>query len=274
MKNTSSAYNAKETATKRKPVELFHFYDNNTINGRYTSGDVAITYAGETWEPAPLSRTALEYNTDFEASELTITLDYLHPEITRFISLNPPETVWVDVLKMHRDYTTEADVIFVGEISTVIMKGIAAQAKVIGFEKYLNRPACVYRYQRVCNYDVGDPDTCKVDLDNYDASYTVNAESSDGKTLTLSGSGPSNGAFTLGYIKNQADSERRMIVSHIGTEYKIRYKFSASVDGETCTLYQGCDKTIETCRDKFNNVVNYFGFPYIPSDNPAARSLI
>jgi len=80
MKELSNEYTGKEEAIKRKPVELYHFYDNNTIDSRYTSGDVAITYGGDTWDPAPLSRTQLEYNTDFEVSELTITLDYLHPE--------------------------------------------------------------------------------------------------------------------------------------------------------------------------------------------------
>jgi len=153
------------------------------------------------------------------------------------------------------------------------MKGIAAQAKVVGFERFLNRPACVFRYQRMCNHSLGD-EGCGINMASYYDSYTVNSVAADGRTLELSGWGAYNGIFTLGYIKNQAESERRMIVSHSNKTCELRYKFSASVQGQTCKVYQGCDKTIGTCKTKFDNVDNFLGFPYIPSDNPATRSLI
>lgn len=34
--------------------------------------------------------------------------------------------------------------------------------------------------------------------------------------------------------------------------------------GDTFTIYPGCDKKAITCRDKFNNIVNQRGFPFIP----------
>lgn len=34
--------------------------------------------------------------------------------------------------------------------------------------------------------------------------------------------------------------------------------------GDTLTLVQGCDKRMVTCKDVFNNVINFQGFPYIP----------
>ena len=34
--------------------------------------------------------------------------------------------------------------------------------------------------------------------------------------------------------------------------------------GDTANIYQGCDKTIETCRDIFANAVRFKGFPYLP----------
>ena len=41
--------------------------------------------------------------------------------------------------------------------------------------------------------------------------------------------------------------------------------FSIQV-GDTFTVQAGCDKTLATCRDKFNNVVNFGGFPDIQQD--------
>ena len=37
-----------------------------------------------------------------------------------------------------------------------------------------------------------------------------------------------------------------------------------TVIGNTYSMIAGCDKTLATCRDKFNNVANFRGFPYIP----------
>lgn len=35
---------------------------------------------------------------------------------------------------------------------------------------------------------------------------------------------------------------------------------------DTFTIYAGCDKTLATCKDKFNNVINFGGYPHIVSD--------
>ena len=34
--------------------------------------------------------------------------------------------------------------------------------------------------------------------------------------------------------------------------------------GDTYTLAPGCDKSLETCRDVYANVVNFRGFPHVP----------
>jgi uncharacterized phage protein (TIGR02218 family) len=41
------------------------------------------------------------------------------------------------------------------------------------------------------------------------------------------------------------------------------------VNGDSFVVYQGCDHTRETCRDKFGNLANFRGFPYIPQPSAA-----
>ena len=36
--------------------------------------------------------------------------------------------------------------------------------------------------------------------------------------------------------------------------------------GDTFNIYAGCDKTLETCKTKFNNVLNFGGFPHVQPD--------
>jgi len=38
----------------------------------------------------------------------------------------------------------------------------------------------------------------------------------------------------------------------------------ATVIGDTYSMSAGCAKTLDTCRVKFNNVVNFRGFPHVP----------
>ena len=44
--------------------------------------------------------------------------------------------------------------------------------------------------------------------------------------------------------------------------------------GDDVIAYAGCDKLNSTCHTKFNNIVNFGGFPFIPSDNPFTGTII
>lgn len=41
--------------------------------------------------------------------------------------------------------------------------------------------------------------------------------------------------------------------------------------GDTYSVWQGCDKKIETCTSTFNNAINFRGFPYIPGMDKVLR---
>lgn len=49
------------------------------------------------------------------------------------------------------------------------------------------------------------------------------------------------------------------IVLFLPTSYPV-------ANGDTFLITAGCDKTISTCKNKFNNVINFGGFPHIQSD--------
>jgi hypothetical protein len=39
-------------------------------------------------------------------------------------------------------------------------------------------------------------------------------------------------------------------------------------------MYAGCDHLLATCRDRFSNVANFGGFPWIPQKNPFSGDAI
>jgi len=67
------------------------------------------------------------------------------------------------------------------------------------------------------------------------------------------------------------EGERRTIVSHVGSVITINFKMIELVSTDTVDAYPGCDGRIETCRDKYDNIANFLGFPFIPDENPARR---
>ena len=274
MKTVSTEYAGKEEATKRKPIELFHIYDNVGIDEFFCSSDIAVVYDGDTYNPASVYRGEIEYNAELEISKMVITTDYLNPAVSQFIATNPPQAVWVKCLKLFSDMSPyEADVIFVGQISTVSISGTRASATVVGFEMFLNRPACVLKYQNQCNYTLFETG-CGLLEASYAAAKTVDSVSSDGLTVVVTSMSEADGYYSLGYMKEFIGGYAmyRMIVSHSGTSLRLRFKFPTDPTG-AITIYPGCDGDIITCTDKFSNEANFLGFPYIPEKNPTRTRL-
>lgn len=51
-----------------------------------------------------------------------------------------------------------------------------------------------------------------------------------------------------------------------GVSLSLSYPLlNAPATGDAFTVYVGCDHTQNTCTVKFNNLVNFRGFPYVPS---------
>lgn len=52
------------------------------------------------------------------------------------------------------------------------------------------------------------------------------------------------------------------------TELQMYERIVELKAGDTVEVYAGCDHTVDTCRDKFANQLNYGGAPALPSKNP------
>ena len=70
------------------------------------------------------------------------------------------------------------------------------------------------------------------------------------------------GAITIG-------GESRLIMASNGTSITITCSFYQEniTAGTTATLIRGCDKTKETCKNRYNNMQHFSGFPAIPFES-------
>lgn len=131
-------------------------------------------------------------------------------------------------------------------------------------------------YQRYCDADLGDS-RCKIDLTSvtYKGTGTVSLFD-DTRTLVATGlSSYVTDWFTLGKLTftsglNDGLSYEVKAHSKSGSNATIelwaRPSFDISVT-DTFEIFAGCKKDLGTCKDKFNNVVNFQGFPFIPGND-------
>lgn len=106
---------------------------------------------------------------------------------------------------------------------------------------------------------------CRKDRTDY--TFPVDIVNVDGLVVEVStASGKADGYFSGGEMVK--GTEKRTITTHVGTALTIDYPFNAGlVVDETVTTHPGCDKTLATCRDKYDNNDNFQGAPFQPDQN-------
>jgi uncharacterized phage protein (TIGR02218 family) len=123
-------------------------------------------------------------------------------------------------------------------------------------------------YQPTCRVDLGSAQ-CGVDVTALEQSGTV-ATTDGWRNLTATGITGADGEFNGGLLTwatgdNAGESvEVRQWTS--GSSALVLYlKTLAEIQvGDTFKLQPGCDKLITTCSQKFSNVINFRGEPYVP----------
>lgn len=266
MKTVTDAYIAKEEDSHRKPLELYKIWHGTTYY-YHTNGDVAVTFDSQTYTPATIKRTSIQYDSDLDANTLRVQFSRALDPLSKYIASNPVEIVWVEVSRLFRDQSPlEKSVIFFGQIQSTATKGAALKVRCVGFEFFLKQPVPTLRYQPQCNWTVFDTKCAKSST-----GFTVTANSvtvsSEGLEITHANFGTkADHYFKMGDLV--WGDYHRLITYHIGTLIKIRYPVEGLVTGENVTVYAGCEGSITMCYEKFDNKDNFGGHPYIPRDNP------
>lgn len=154
------------------------------------------------------------------------------------------------------DYTLE----FKGKVGEFVYDDFQFKAEVRSLTFAINR-AKGRVYSRNCPYVLGG-NLCGVDTTLHEETATVTEVS--GLTLTLDSS----------YTEDNYSFGK--VTSSEGVSQDIRKSLGSTITlwdspvfevGDVVTLTRGCDKTRQTCKSVFNNVINYGGFDLIPSES-------
>jgi len=166
-------------------------------------------------------------------------------------------------------------VLFRGQIGEIQRSAGAYQAELRGLSDTLNQPQGRI-YQKPCGAVLGDM-ACGFDLDTVGYSATVPVEVVQGrKFFEFSGlSGFADRWFEKGRFSVESGAAAGLVglvkndrPGGLGRVVELWEALRADIQsGDMVRIEAGCDRRVETCKLKFNNLLNFRGFPAIPGED-------
>lgn len=278
------------------PVELLTFKNGAQIF-RYTNSVRGILIGANTFNPLAYKRTKYAQSKDSDDNNITLTCPGDIEVAALFNGVLTSNVTTVTIERFHRDDTDEqVQVAWRGRIVAINHKNafvdLLLQPLTSGAE---STPRDVY--SALCNSFLYDTPGCRLFRDDWKFIGTVTSVLPSGTDFTVNGlriqagildaaqggpTGPlTSGELDLywqgGYIQLPSNGEVRDIVEgNIGADpdaIRTDQPFRDIQVGYGCVVYAGCDLLRATCQKKFNNVLNFQGYPDIPEIDPANTEL-
>jgi len=178
----------------------------------------------------------------------------------------------IEIFRVNWQDTAQRVLMRSGSLGEVRRSDLTFTAEIRGLAHYLQQPHGRL-FQYACDADLGDK-RCRVELSSaaFRGTGTIRNVLEGGRFVVTGFDGVAaqwfvHGllAFTGGANQGTSFEVRYHDVSGIGVTIELWHEPPRAVQiGDQLTLTAGCDKTLGTCRDKFNNIENFRGFPHIP----------
>ena len=247
-----------------EPIELYEFVRGVDVT-RMNTGAVDIVEGPFTYSASPISRNRIRQGEGIFKENIKITLPRGDLFASQFL-VHPPEAVTtVTVKRMHRSMTPgEAIVVWKGRISGTEANGDQIELDCESIYTSMRRLGLAPKFEITCIHAVYN-ERCRANKPSFRVDAVV--EVVDGTQLTmLDIAGYEDDYFSAGMI--EYGGNRRMIVSHANSILHLSRPIPGVSAATEVALYPGCDKIRGTCLDKFDNIDNFLGFPWMPDKNP------
>jgi hypothetical protein len=264
-------YISAETSTHSgKPTELYRFL-GTYANFYYTSGQRKVTYqapdetAPNVYLPIAISRAPITAGTQSDDGlDMDIELAVTNDIVQTYGFQSAPPSLVLTIFRFHS--LDEVVSYWQGPVNNIKVDNGVATIRSLSLlsSALLSNLPNVY-YQSPCNHILYD-ERCKVSEAAFKTEANVIAI--NGRVITLDNAGTLDGKLIGGDFV-LASGERRMITAQNGVQVIVNFAFSKINIGDIIAMSAGCDLSYTgDCMIKFNNQINFGGFPFIPSLNP------
>lgn len=257
-------------------TELYRFSEQDSVEiWAYTSGNEELTYAGDTYIPIKISRTEIESKNELSRANIEVQVPLTNEAGLRWLRDNGELIVGLTIFE--RDRNGDHNIVWKGRLALVIPGMTSITMRFESIFTSLRRPGLRSRYQRSCRHALYGRG-CTLNLEDFATIGECTDVTGDVATVTEAALQPS-GYYTGGILRSP-DGVLSYIISHAGTSLKLQrlsYSLATAVLGGypfSVTIYPGCSHDRATCAAKFDNLLNYGGFDFIPQKNPMGGSSI
>ncbi|MBF0402299.1 MAG: DUF2163 domain-containing protein [Magnetococcales bacterium] len=261
-------------------ADLFDIELTNGTVLRYCSFDADITFNGQLYSASgPIirrSRTRCVIGVEVDTLNLEVApspmdtllgLPWIH---AAGIGVLDGATVVLYRVFLRNDLAVVGGVIlFVGQVADLQTSRHLVKLTVNSHAQMLNVKMPRNLWQPGCLHTLYDAD-CGAARNGSVASVGAGSTS----TMLYCALSLASGWFDQGYVQFSSGAlagVRRTVKSYTPGVFQLLLPLpSIPAVGDGFTAYPGCDKTQATCAAKFNNLINFRGFPYIPVSETAA----
>lgn len=257
-----------------EPRELYKF-TRDTFNWYFTSGDNNITYLGDDYLAVPIKRKGIESTQDIGRTPLKVIVSRTNPFVLQFIEASPTDIITIEVIRQHVE-DAETIVSFKGRVINVSFDESEVVITCQSNQSSLRRPGLRRLYQTACPH-VLYGDQCKVVQVDFKITAVLTAV--EGNVLTSP-------TFTVGidpafdnqwfvggmveFVDGDGLTNKRFITqhNHIEGTITLNLPLKDAIVASSVDAFPGCGHDPTTCNEKFTNIEDYGGFPFIPLKNP------
>lgn len=239
---------------------------------RLTDSDVDVTYGGDLYD-ASIGFTCSAVNVSVSSKAAGVTVDVAmteHGVTEQDVRDRKYERATVELMVV--DWASPANgalKLYRGHAGRIeITDRDHATIDVIPFTDQSGAIA-TDTYSQSCRVDLGDS-KCTVNIELLKASFTVVSVASPVEFVVDTLAGKADDYFAFGQLiwDTGANSALPLDVrSTVLSTKTVKLFYPPLFDvvaGDTGRIYAGCDKQAGTCKDKFNNILNFRGEPFPP----------
>lgn len=264
-----------------KRTELYRFVEGSLIDTQSRGNKPVVYDAGsgnETYTPYAIGRGQVESKTELARASLQVTLALNNPVAQRYLS-GIADSVLTLTIFQQTDSTV--NVSWKGRLAKVKLSNKNVTMVFESIFTSLRRPGLRARYQKSCRHTLYGPG-CNLDKALFEHEDDIASIASDGLSYTIGDLSLFEEGYFSGGMIEASNGVFRYIAEHSGNVVTLSRRFEF-LESEFATLgagnvpvslYPGCPKSIEVCHERFDNVLNYGGFPWIPTRNPFSGSIV
>lgn len=244
---------------------------------RWSGADVALSYAGQSYALGPLiERTHISEKIGLEAVSMDVTIygndgDTINGvPVIQFIAQRGFDGALVSLERAFfpnwGDPITGTVLRFSGKVTSVDeVKGNSAKITVASWLILLDVSMPTDLYQASCLHTVYDSG-CGLNAASWSASGQVASTSTVSSvvgdlSMTVDDYAQGRILFTSGANAGLQRGVKSNTSSTLSLVAPLPY---VPAIGDQYTIYKGCDRTRTTCKNKFNNLLNYNGTDFVP----------